>query len=144
METLQTLEKTSLVALEAIRDCNKKISAARNAVAKARAALEASDYKRHKNAEYAAVGLELPYSWEEIHAESQVHRDTINEFEPKIKPLEENREILKEEYRVARAAYVERLKELNLPPYEKKAEEGNDKKDDGKGETWVFEQGGAT
>jgi len=138
METLQTLEKRTLDTLAAIQACNKEIGEARTAVGKARKALEESDYKRHKNAEYTAVGLELPYSWEEIHAESQAHRDVINEYEPKIEPLEEQRKTLIAEHRAARLAYIERLKMLNLPPYQKKETETDE------GETWAFESGGAT
>ena len=138
METLQTLEKASLDAFAAVQACNKEIGELRTAVSNARKALEESDYKRHKNAEYTAVGLELPYSWEEIHAESQAHRDIINENEPKIEPLIEKRKTLIEEMQAARIAYTERLKLLNLPPYQKKETEIDE------GETWSFESGGAT
>lgn len=137
METLQTLEKASLDALAAVQACNKEIGEVKKAISDARGALEASDYKRHKNAEYAAVGLELPYSWEGIHAEAQAHRDIINENEPKIEPLIKKREALKEELKSARAAYTERLKLLNLPPYQKEETESDD------GETWSFETTGS-
>lgn len=46
--------------------------------------LDDNDYKRHKNIEFAEVGKPLPYSWEDIHAESQPIRDKINELQAQL------------------------------------------------------------
>ncbi len=44
------------------------------------------DYMNSKNQEYEALGLELPYTWEEIHAAKQPIRDEINRLQELITP----------------------------------------------------------
>lgn len=50
--------------------------------------LDDNDYKRHKNIEFSEVGKPLPYSWAEIHAESQPIRDKINELQAQLAEVE--------------------------------------------------------
>lgn len=145
METLQLLEQMLIEKREALKAANIEMSAARTAVANARDSLAASDYKRHKNAEYSAVGLELPYSWEEIHKESQALRDIINEKEPEIPVLREKISVLKSEVKAAQEAYWARVKLLKKPlegientTDETPVEEASEKES----EVWAFETAG--
>lgn len=45
------------------------------------------DYKTIKNTQYERMGLELPYSWEEIYNESEAIRVQIREKEDEINNL---------------------------------------------------------
>lgn len=45
------------------------------------------DYKTIKNAQYEKMGLELPYSWEEIYTEAEEIRIKIREKEAQIENL---------------------------------------------------------
>ena len=53
-------------------------------IAEASAKLSQTDYKVIKCYEYALVGLELPYDMNELHAERQAYRDTINELQAQL------------------------------------------------------------
>ena len=47
--------------------------------------LSSTDYKVTKNAECLALGLELPYNAQELHAERQALRDRINALEDRLR-----------------------------------------------------------
>ena len=91
MSILKELEQNLSKKREEFKLVNARFSELDKAVSSARATLSANDYKRHKNVEYEAMGLTLPYSWEDIHNESQKLRDIINNNEPECDVLKETR-----------------------------------------------------
>ena len=137
METLQAIEQTLLEKTEARKLAIENLRISRNAVSEARETLAANDYKRHKNIEYAAVGLELPYPWEDIHRKSQELRDIINEHEPKRDSSLAEINALNVEIRDLQRQYAERKIILEKPP-----EDVQDETDEGV--IWSFEIGGTT
>lgn len=52
------------------------------------AKLADTDYKVRKNIEYEKCGLELPYEWDDLHAEAQPIRDTINRLQQELDELD--------------------------------------------------------
>jgi len=136
METLLILEQTLLEKRERLKTVNKSLAEVRNAVSNARNTLNANDYKRHKNVEYAEMGLDLPYSWEDIHRESQALRDIINENEPKCESLSDERIGLAKEIRELVRLRAEKRAVQNEEPAPK--EESTTEK----GTVWAFETGG--
>lgn len=141
MESLIAIEQTLLEKREALKALNESLKIARNAVANARSTLEANDYKRHKNVEYTAMGLELPYSWEEIHNESQALRDIINENEPKRNALLEEANKLSKEILSLQKEYKER-KSILQNPLEDIVDDSGDAAGTVEGEVWAFETAG--
>ena len=99
MSALKELEKNLYRKREEVKLVNARFSELNKAVSSARATLSANDYKRHKNVEYEAMVLSLPYSWEAIHNESQELRNIINDNEPECFALEEKRTKLLAEIR---------------------------------------------
>ena len=99
MSALKELEKNLYRKREEVKLVNARFSELNKAVSSARATLSANDYKRHKNVEYEAMVLSLPYSWEAIHNESQELRNIINDNEPEFFALEEKRTKLLAEIR---------------------------------------------
>ncbi len=141
METLLTLEQTLLEKRERLKTVNKSLAEVRNAVSNARNTLNANDYKRHKNVEYAAMGLDLPYSWEDIHRESQALRDIINENEPKYQALFEESKTLREEILILQKEYRARENILKHP-LEDIVDEPDEEDTAEKGVVWSFETAG--
>ncbi|MDO4495898.1 MAG: hypothetical protein Q4B62_08945 [Clostridiaceae bacterium] len=135
MKDLQELKQEIVDKRKALSSINKELIALKNKISESRELLDKSDYKRFKNVEYLAVGLELPYSWEEIHKESQKLRDIINENEAKIQPLTEHYNSLQDELQAAISSYRSALDSLNNDSEEKITEESPDE-----GEVWEFER----
>lgn len=135
MKDLQELKQEVADKRNALLTINEELTTLKNNVRESRELLEKSDYKRHKNIEYLAVGLELPYSWEEIHEESQKLRDMINEDESKIPPLTEHYNSLKDELKAAISAYRSALDSLNNEDKVEITEEPQDES-----EVWEFER----
>lgn len=136
METLQTIEQALAEKRARLKLVNSQLGEARTAVSNARSTLNANDYKRHKNVEYGEMGLDLPYSWNEIHSESQALRDIINENEPKCESLSEERIGLAKEIRELLKLRAEKRATQNEEPALK--EESTTEK----GTVWAFETTG--
>lgn len=145
MESLIAIEQALLEKRETLKSLSASLREARTAVANARSTLEANDYKRHKNIEYTAMGLELPYPWEEIHSVSQALRDIINENEPKRNVLLEEVNTLSEEIRSLQKEYRERKNILQNPLediLEDIVDDSGDASETEEGEVWAFETTG--
>jgi hypothetical protein len=52
-----------------------------------KASLSSIDYKTIKNTQYEKLGRDLPYSWEELFAESENYRIQIRQKEAEIEAL---------------------------------------------------------
>lgn len=52
-----------------------------------KASLSSIDYKTIKNTQYEKLGKDLPYSWEELYAESENYRIQIRQKEAEIENL---------------------------------------------------------
>lgn len=63
-----------------VRDLTQKLSSSVSSV---------GDWKVSKCMEYQAMGLEMPYDLEELHAARQDVRDEINDLQDEIKSLKE-------------------------------------------------------